>query len=109
MPGTLYDTGAVAVCPHGGTVTVVTTDVRVLAGDLPVALAGDQYLVAGCPLAGTGTPPCVKVQWLVPALRTFVDGQPAVLNTSTGLCLSAAGAPTGPPLVLTTQIRVVAT
>jgi hypothetical protein len=36
-------------------------------------------------------------------------GQPVVLQTSTGLCLSADGIPAGPPIIAATQVRVVAT
>ena len=39
-------------------------------------------------------------------LRVLVNGQPAVLNTSTGLCFSAEQIPQGPPMVVVTQPRV---
>jgi len=35
--------------------------------------------------------PCIRVQWLVPAARVLVNGQPVLLQTSTGLCLSPEG------------------
>jgi hypothetical protein len=35
-----------------------------------------------------------------------VLGQPAILQTSSGLCLSGEQAPQGPPSVLFTQTRV---
>ena len=43
--------------------------------------------------------PCLKVQWLVPAARVLVGGQPAILQSSSGLCLSAEQIPQGPPSV----------
>ena len=109
MPGPLYHLGATAICPHGGQVQVISTNARVLVGGQPVATMGDQYLVAGCAFTvpGPKPQPCIKVQWLVPATRVMVNGQPAILQTSTGLCLSAEQIPQGPPTVVATQPRVI--
>jgi uncharacterized Zn-binding protein involved in type VI secretion len=110
MPGTLYHVGATAICPHAGQVTVIPSSPRVLVSGQPVATLGDQYLVAGCAFTvPPGKPqPCVRVQWLVPATRVLVNGQPAILQTSTGLCLSPEQIPNGPPTVVLTQPRVMA-
>jgi hypothetical protein len=108
MPGFLMHVGATAICPHAGQVTVISTNTRVLVSGQPVATMNDTYMVAGCPFVlPSGTPsPCVKVQWLVPAMRVFVNKSPAILQNSTGLCLSPAQVPQGPPSVLVTQLRV---
>jgi hypothetical protein len=108
MAGTLFHVGAVALCPHGAPVNTVSTNARVLVSGMPVATMADQYLIAGCPFAGS-TGPCVRVQWLVPALRVLVNGVPPIINTSVGLSLAATQAPLGPPVVVATQPRVVAT
>ena len=107
MPGFLMHVGANAICPHGGQVSTISTNDRVLVGGQPVATLSDTYLVAGCAFTvPPGKPqPCVKVQWLVPAARVLVGGQPAVLQTSTGLCQSAEQIPQGPPNVVVTQLR----
>jgi hypothetical protein len=108
MPGFLFHVGATATCPHGGQVSTISTNTRVLVSGQPVATLGDTYLVAGC--AFTVPPgksqPCVKVQWLVPATRVLVGGKPAILQTSTGICQSAEQIPQGPPIVIATQTRV---
>lgn len=111
MPGPLFHVGAVAICPHAGPVQVISTNARVLVSGMPVATMGDTYLVAGCAFTvPPGKPqPCVKVQWLVPATRVLVNGQPAILQTSVGLCLSPEQIPNGPPTVVSTQPRVIAT
>jgi hypothetical protein len=49
------------------------------------------------------------IQWLMGATRVLVNGTPPVLQTSVGLCISATGSPNGPPVVVNTQPRVVAT
>ncbi|NTU86026.1 MAG: hypothetical protein HGA45_42985 [Chloroflexales bacterium] len=48
----------------------------------------------------------VSVRWLQPATRVFVNGQPALLSTSSGLCQSAAQAPQGAPIIIGAQSRV---
>jgi hypothetical protein len=106
MPGTLFHVGATAMCPHGGQVSTISTNTRVLVSGQPVATMADTYLVAGCPFTIPPKPqPCVKVQWLVPAARVLVSGQPPILQTSTGICQSAEQIPQGPPIVVATQIR----
>jgi hypothetical protein len=109
MPGFLYHVAATAICPHGGQVTVVSSNTRVLVSGMPVATVADLCTIAGCAFTvPPGKPqPCIKVQWLVPAARVLINGQPALLQTSTGLCLSAEQIPQGPPTIVATQTRVV--
>ena len=109
MPGPLFHVGAVAMCPHGGQVTTVSADTRVLVSGTPAALVSDQFVVAGCVFAPGGVPqPCLTVQWTTPTARTLVAGQPAITALSTGLCIAANGAPNGPVIVVSTQPRAVA-
>lgn len=108
MPGFLFHFGASATCPHGGQVATISKNTRVMVSGQPVATMSDTYMVAGCAFTvPPGKPqPCVKVQWLVPATRVFVNGQPAILQASTGICQSPEQIPQGPPLVVATQTRV---
>ena len=107
MP-TLLQVGAVAMCPHAGQLSIISSNTRVLLGGMPAATAGDNYLIAGCPFTlPNGKPqPCMTTRWLVPSLRVKVNGQPAVLQSSTGLCNSAEQIPGGPPSIVATQPRV---
>jgi hypothetical protein len=111
MPGPLFHVAAVAMCPHGGQVTTISANPRVMVSATPVATMADQYLVAGCVFTvPPGKPqPCVRVQWLTPTVRMLVNGQPAITQGSVGLCLSAEGIPNGPVVVASTQPRVIAT
>lgn len=111
MSGFLLHVGATIICTHGAQVSVVSSNQRVVVSGQPVATFSDTYPVAGCPFQipiGTGTKPqpCVKVQWVVPAARVRVNGQPVLLKTSTGICQSAEQIPQGPPNVAVTQMRV---
>jgi len=110
MPGPLFHVGASANCSHAGVISTISANARVLVSGMPVATLADTYLVAGCPFVIGPTPhPCVRVQWLVPATRVLVNGQPAILQTSTGICLGADQAPQGSPIIVTTQPRVIGT
>ena len=111
MPGPLFHVGATAMCPHAGPVQTISSNTRVLVSGMPVATMADTFLVAGCAFTvPPGKPqPCVKVQWLVPATRVLVNGQPPILQTSVGLCLSAEQIPQGPPTVVVNQTRVIGT
>jgi hypothetical protein len=111
MPGPLIALGATIMCPHAGQVTDVPTNARVLASGAPLATAADTFPVAGCPftLPGPVPSPCLTVQWLTPAVRVLVNGTPALLQTSAGLCMSPQQLPQGPPVVAATQVRVIGT
>jgi hypothetical protein len=111
MPGELYHVGAQAMCPHAGQISTVSSNVRVKVSGQPVATFADTSMVAACPFqiplpVGTKPQPCVKVQWLVPAVRVRVMGNPVLLKTSAGLCQSAEQIPQGPPTINVTQLRV---
>ncbi len=111
MPGFLVTTASSAICQHGAQVSIISTNTRVQAGGAPVAVLNDQYVVSGCPFQvpiGTGTKPqpCIKLQWVAPATRVRVGGQPVILQTSSAICLSAEQIPQGAPTVVSTQVRV---
>jgi hypothetical protein len=109
MPGALYHVGATAMCTHAGQVQTVSSNVRVLVGGMPVATMADTSLVAGCAFTLPAKPqPCVRVQWLVPAVRVLVNGVPPLMQTSAGLCLSVEQIPQGAPMIVANQPRVVA-
>ncbi|MGW3206864.1 PAAR-like protein [Streptomyces sp. NPDC001135] len=113
MPGRLLHTGAVIDCTHGAPTRTTTTNSRVLASGTALMTVGDTTTVNGCPFqvpAGPGTKPqpCVRVTWAVPATRVLVNGQPALVDTSTGVCQSAEQFPQGPVTVVAVQQKVVA-
>lgn len=112
MPGPLYHVGAVGMCMHGGQISTMSANTRVLVSGQPVAVVSDMSTVAACPFNIPAIPkpqPCLTVRWLVPATRVLVGGQPALLQTSAGLCLSAEQIPQGAPSITVNQTRVIAT
>lgn len=108
MPGFLMHIGSTAICPHSGQVSIISSNSRVLVSGMPVATLKDTWMVTGCAFTvPPGKPqPCIKVQWLVPASRVLVGGQPVILQTSTGMCQSTEQIPQGAPTVIATQTRV---
>ncbi len=111
MPGYLFHVGAIMTCVHPpGTATIpVPTQPRVLVSGMPVAVAADRFVVAGCALTPAGTP-CTTITWAHYSARVKVLGQPVLLQAppagaGNGICV-------GPPLpapvpnVITMQTRV---
>lgn len=91
---------SVILCPHGGIVTHISTtgtSYRV-DGQLPMLLS-DVYTVAGCPFSGSYASPCQSVQWLTASSMLYIRSIPALIQSSTGICMSAAGVPNGPAVV----------
>ena len=111
MGSPVVHVGASILCPHGGQVTIISTNTRVRVGGQAVAVMNDTFVVAGCPFqvpigVGVKPQPCVTVRWLTPAARVRVNGQPVILQTSSGLCQSVEQIPQGPPVVAYAQPRV---
>jgi uncharacterized Zn-binding protein involved in type VI secretion len=106
MSGNLLHVNATVTCPHGGQATLLPSQSRVLATGQPVATLADVYTITGCAFAPGGKPqPCVTIQWVAPSGRIKVNGQPAILQGSVGLCQSAERIPQGPPMVVMVQQR----
>lgn len=107
MADNLLHLGFGGMCPHSGTIQVIQTSARVQINRQPALRLSDACLVAGCPFVIAASPhPCVTVKWLAAAQRVRIEGQPAVLSTSFGLCQSADQTPQGPPNVTSSQTRV---
>jgi hypothetical protein len=106
MPGFLVQVGAQVTCSHGGQATPTVPNPRVLLGGAPSVLQTTPFVVAGCafppPPAANG--PCVIGTWMTGTTRVLSNGQPLLVQSSTGIC-----APTGTPmLVVLPQARVFA-
>jgi hypothetical protein len=110
MAATLLTLASSLQCPHGGTVTITSTNTKVQAADA-LALATDTFAIVGCPFqipvgVGTVPHPCVSVLWTQPNMNTMVNGVPTLSQDSVGLCLAADQVTQGPVSVVQTQIGV---
>ena len=105
MPGPALHLGAVVTCSHGGPAQPLAPFPRVLLSGQPIVTIASPYVVTGCALTGTPTPPCGSGQWLVGAVRVLAGGSPVALLTGTSTCV-----PTGTPMLpMSAQPRVIAT
>jgi hypothetical protein len=105
----LLNASSVLMCPHGGTVSVVTSNTQVKAAGDFVSRQSDTFLIAGCPfvLAPLAQPhPCVQVQWVQPALQSQVLSDFTLTEESVGLCVAADQTVQGTVLILSTQPQV---
>jgi len=106
--GGLLNTASMLMCPHGGTVSAVTTNTQVNAGGSPLVRASDTFIVAGCAftLPPAVPSPCVSVQWVSPDTRSQAVGDFTLSEASVGLCLAATQAPQGTVIISNTQQQV---
>jgi hypothetical protein len=105
MPAPVLHLGATVLCLHAGQATPAAPFPRVLVSGQPVVTLTSPYIVVGCALTGTPTPPCVTGQWIVGAVRVLAGGAPLLIVTGQSIC-----APSGTPLLpVVSQLRVLAT
>jgi PAAR motif len=95
-------TGSTIICPHGGPVSGIPSNMRVLLNGRPALTQTDTFIVVGCPIRHH---PCVLARWITASLRIRISGRPVLLQTSTGICQAPDQAPQGPPNVIVTQMR----
>lgn len=105
----LLTTASSLQCPHGGSVSIISTNTKVSAG-AALALANDTFTISGCPFqipvgVGTVPHPCVRVQWILTNLQCMVANQPTLSESSKGLCLAVDQAPQGSVSVVSTQTK----
>lgn len=102
----LLHLGATVICTHGGQAMPGGSSARVRLSGQPAVNLTHAYSVAGCPFA-TPEPapkPCASVQWTSVATRIRMEGQPAILSTSTGITIGPLGTQ-GVPNALVQQTR----
>ena len=106
MAGLLNETSTLQ-CPHGGTVSIVTSNTRVKGGGDYLARSTDTFIIAGCPfILGLVPHPCVQIQWVQPAARSQVSSDFTLTEESVGLCLADDAAVQGTVLIMFTQPQV---
>lgn len=106
--GELLNVSSSLMCPHGGSVSIVTSNAVAKAGGDFIARMGDTFTIAGCSFAlPNGTPhPCVRVQWTTSATMSEVSHDKPLTKDSQGLCLAADSAPQGAVQITNTQTKV---
>ena len=105
MPAPIVNAAAQIMCAHGGKVTVIPKQVKVLAGGQPVLCVGD---LVGSPIVGCAQPTtavtvqCTAVASEIPipmvgmSLKVLVNGKPVLLAGINGV---TSGVPPSPLIV----------
>jgi hypothetical protein len=103
----LLNTSSLMLCPHGGTVSVISSNTKTKAASDFILRSSDTFMIAGCSFTlGIPPHPCVRVQWVQPDTRSQVMGDFTLSEESVGLCVAADQAVQGTVLVSFTQPRV---
>ncbi len=110
MSGKTITTNSTLQCPHGGSVSISSSNTRSSAEQGNIATMSDTFTVSGCSFQIPGTPPipspCLNVVWIVPDVQVKANSSLVVSEKSVGLCLAGTGLPQGKGLVSNTQTKV---
>jgi hypothetical protein len=105
MAGPILHLGSVVTCSHAGPAQPTSPTPRVTVSGQPVVTLASPYVLTGCALTGTQSPPCVSGQWVSGAVRVMALGIPVAVLSGQSVCV-----PTGTPLLpVSAQSRVIAT
>ena len=105
--GQVLTAADIIMCPHGGSVSISSTQSRASAGGALIVRPGDIFVVAGCPLHIASAPhPCVVVEWLNESPRAKAGSVGVLTTSSVGMCKAADQAPQGTALIQKTQTKV---
>ena len=109
MPGFVATIANQVMCSHAGQAKPTPLPVRVLIMNVPVVTLSSPYVIAGCSLSASGSPPCATGTFTSGSTRVFTSIgaglSPLVVVPNMGACV-----PTGQPLIATPagQQRVIA-
>lgn len=105
--GSFLTTASVLMCPHGGSVSATTSNTRVRSDGALNVRPSDNFTISGCPftLPNNKDHPCVRVEWVVAALRSTAGGDATLTRDSVGMCMAADNVPQGTVQVVATQAR----
>lgn len=105
--GKLLNESTTMMCPHGGSVSVVTSNSKAKAAGGFILRPSDTFTISGCPFMIGNTPsPCVTVKWVKSNMRSKAAGDFALADDSVGLCQAATQAPQGTVSIVVTQPKV---
>ena len=97
----------IMMCPHGGSVTLSSSQSKVTAGGAPVLRPGDTFSIVGCAFSTPAGPhPCITVEWQNPSVSTSAASDKVLTKSSIGLCKAGDQAPQGTVLIQKTQMQV---
>jgi hypothetical protein len=103
----LLTTSSSMMCPHGGMVQAVSSNIKAKAAGAYILRSSDTFTIVGCTVNILGAPhPCIQVQWVQTALKSKAVGDFNLTSQSLGLCVAADRAVQGTVLINATQLLV---
>lgn len=106
MPQLLTKSSTI-LCPHGGQVTVITSNSKSKAGGDFLARKTDTFTISGCSfMIGSNPHPCMTVEWSSEASRSKSTSGAHLHTGSVGMCKAADGAVQGVAQIANTQAKV---
>ena len=103
----ILTTSSMLMCPHGGTVSVISSNTHARAAGDFILRSSDTFVIAGCPLNVSGVlHPCVQIQWVQPDTRSKAAGDFTLSQQSVGLCVAGDKAVQGTATITSTQAKV---
>lgn len=102
----LLTTASQMQCPHGGSVSAVSSNTSVKADGSAVLRSSDTFTIAGCALTIPPPHPCMQVQWVQTAMKSKVKGDFTLTESSVGMCTAADQAVQGTVMIANTQAKV---
>ena len=108
MGAPVLTTADVIMCPHGGAVSLSSSQSKVMAAGATVLRPSDSFSISGCAFStpATGPHPCVSVKWMSPSQSTTAVSGNLLTQSSVGLCLAGDQTPQGTVLIQQTQMKV---
>jgi len=106
MGAPILTTADVMMCPHGGQVTLASSQSKVKA-QAQVLRQGDTFTIAGCAFStpAAGPHPCVTVEWQNPSQKVSAVSDKVLTKLSIGMCKAGDQAVQGVVLIQQTQTK----
>lgn len=106
--GHLLNKSATILCPHGGQVTITTSNSHSKGGGDYLVCKTDTFTIAGCAFTlPTNSPhPCMTVEWSAESGHSKSSGAAHLTESSVGMCKAGDGAVQGTVQIANTQTKV---
>jgi hypothetical protein len=107
MAAGFLNMSSLLMCPHGGKVQLISSNLRVKAVGDYMLRTSDTFTITNCSFnVASVLHPCVKVQWMQPTTRSQVLSDSTLTKDSIGLCVAADQAVQGTVTIAFIQPRV---
>jgi hypothetical protein len=107
MPELLGE-GSQLKCPHGGTVSVTSSNTKSKANGEAILRSSDTFKISGCSFSlppPVGPHPCLQVKWVQTSAKSKAGGDSTLTKGSTGMCVAGDQAVQGTVMISSAQSK----